>query len=86
MDKERESLLQRQVEIQNQLNRDRKDLQQINIDLSKTVIEAPADGTILKLDLRNPGQVVRPGEVIAQIAPSNTPIVVKARIAALDIA
>lgn len=86
LDKERKSLLQRQVEIQNQLNRDRKDLQQIDIDLSKTVIEAPADGTILKLELRNAGQVVRPGEAIAQIAPSNTPIVVKARIAAQDIA
>ncbi len=85
LNKERESLLQRQTEIQNQLNRDHKDFQQIEIELNKTVIHAPSSGTILKLNLRNTGQVVRPGEAIAQIAPSNIPIVVKARVAAQDI-
>jgi multidrug efflux pump subunit AcrA (membrane-fusion protein) len=85
LNKERESLLQRRVEIQNQLSRDARDLKQIELELNKTVIEAPAAGTILKLELRNSGQVVRSGEFIAQIAPSNTPIVVKARIAAQDI-
>ncbi len=49
------------------------------------MIRAPVDGTILKLDLRNPGQTVRPGEFIAQIAPGDAPLVVKARIAAQDI-
>ncbi|MGH7997861.1 MAG: HlyD family efflux transporter periplasmic adaptor subunit, partial [Brasilonema sp.] len=37
-------------------------------------------GTILKLELRNPGQVVRPGQAIAQIAPSNAPLIIKARV------
>jgi multidrug efflux pump subunit AcrA (membrane-fusion protein) len=85
LNKEREQLQSTQIEIQNQLNRDRQELQQIGIDLSRTVILAPADGTILKLDLRNPGQVVRPGESIAQIAPSHALMVVKARVAAQDI-
>ena len=85
LNKERESLLQRKVELQNQLNRDARELQQIGLELNKTVVRTPVDGTILKLELRNAGQVVRPGEAIAQIAPSNTPIVVKARIAAQDI-
>ena len=83
--KERESLLQRQIEIQNQLSHDVKQLQQIGIELGKTFILAPAAGTILKLDLRNPGQVVRPGEAIAQIAPSNASLVVKARVTPQDI-
>ena len=85
LNKERESLLQRKVELQNQLNRDARELQQIGLELNKAVVRTPVDGTILKLELRNAGQVVRPGEAIAQIAPSNTPIVVKARIAAQDI-
>jgi multidrug efflux pump subunit AcrA (membrane-fusion protein) len=85
LNKERESLLQRQTEIQNQLNRDRKELQQTEIELNKTVIYAPESGTILKLDLRNSSQVVRPGEAIAQIAPNHAPLVVKARVAAQDI-
>jgi multidrug efflux pump subunit AcrA (membrane-fusion protein) len=85
LNKERESLLQHQTEIQNQLSHDARDLQQIGIELNKTIIAAPADGTILKLELRNSGQVVRPGESIAQIAPSNASLVIKARVAAQDI-
>lgn len=85
LDKERESLIQRQIEIQNQLSRDVKDLQQTGIDLSKTVILAPTNGTLLKLELRNPGQVVRAGESIAQIAPAQAPMLVKARVVPQDI-
>lgn len=79
---ERDELIQRQVEIQNQLSRDVKELQLLGIELGKTVIQASSTGTILKLYLLNPGQVVRPGESIAQIAASNTTLVVKARVAA----
>jgi HlyD family type I secretion membrane fusion protein len=85
LNKEQESLISAQAEIQNQLNRDRQELQQIESDLKKSTIKAPADGIILKLDLRNVSQVVRPGESIAQIAPSNASLVVKARVAAQDI-
>lgn len=85
LNKEREGLLQRQIEVQNQLNNDTKELQQIGTELNKAIITSPADGTILKLELRNSGQVVRPGEPIAQIAPSNIPLVIKARIDAQDI-
>jgi multidrug efflux pump subunit AcrA (membrane-fusion protein) len=85
LNKEQQSLISAQVEIQNQLNRDRQELQQIESDLKKSTIKAPADGIILKLDLRNVNQVVRPGESIAQIAPSNASLVVKARVAAQDI-
>lgn len=85
LNKERQSLLSTQVEIQNKLSHDVKELQQIGLEISKTFILAPASGTILKLDLRNPGQVLRPGEPIAQIAPSNTSMVVKARVGAEDI-
>jgi len=85
LSKERKELLQRRITTQSQLNKSQKELQQLGIDLYKSVIRAPVDGTILKLDLRNPGQTVRPGEFIAQIAPSDAPLVVKARIAAQDI-
>lgn len=85
LNKERDELIQRQVEIQNQLSRDVKELQLLGIELGKTVIYAPAISTILKLDLRNPDQVVRLGESIAQIAPSNATLVEKARVAAQDI-
>jgi len=85
LSRERKELIQRRITTQSQLNKSQKELQQLGIDLYKSVIRAPVDGTILKLDLRNPGQTVRPGEFIAQIAPSDAPLVVKARIAAQDI-
>ncbi|RCJ25604.1 hemolysin D [Nostoc minutum NIES-26] len=85
LDKEREELLQRQVEIRNELHRNIQELQQIGIEVHKTLILAPASGTILKLNLRNPSQVVKSGETITQIAPSNTSLVVMARVAAQDI-
>ncbi len=39
--KEREALIQSRHEIQNQINRDRQELQQIDIELKKTIITAP---------------------------------------------
>ncbi len=83
--KEREALIERRIEIQNQINRSSKEIEQIETDLQKSVVSSPADGTILQLYLRNPGQTVRSGEAIAQISPSNAPIVIKARVAAEDI-
>ena len=83
--KERENLQSTQIELQNSLSRDTKDLQQIGTELSKTLILAPTDGTILKLELRNAGQVVKPGEAVASIAPTNAPLLIKTQVAAQDI-
>ena len=85
LNREREALIQQQIQIQNQLERDTRELQQLEIDLSKTTITATADGIISKLNLRNSGQTVQPGEYIAQIAPSNTQLVIKALVSAGDI-
>lgn len=84
LDKERKALIQQRIEIQKQLDRDARELQQVEIDLSQTAITATADGIISKLNLRNPGQAVRPGEEIAQIVPSEAPLVVKAAVASED--
>jgi multidrug efflux pump subunit AcrA (membrane-fusion protein) len=82
---EREQLIQRKVEFQNQINRDRQELQQLETELANTVIRAVASGTILQLNLRNTDQVVRPGDAIAQIAPSEAPLVIKAMVSSRDI-
>ncbi|NJM64164.1 MAG: HlyD family efflux transporter periplasmic adaptor subunit [Acaryochloris sp. RU_4_1] len=82
---ERESLVSRQAEIENQLNRDRQALQQLERDHQKSVVRATTAGTILKLGLRNPSQVLHRGESIAQISPSQSSLIIKARVAAQDI-
>ncbi|MBH8567177.1 HlyD family efflux transporter periplasmic adaptor subunit [Nostoc sp. CENA67] len=83
--KERETLLQQRLEFFKQLDSTRKELQQIENDLSKSVIRSPITGTLLQLKLRNPGQVVQPTEAIAQIAPFNAPMLIKTLVPAQDI-
>lgn len=85
LNKERENLLNSKIALQNQQERDTRELQQIGLELRKTFILAPTDGTILKLELRNTGQVVSMGQAIAQIAPRDAALVVKARVAESDI-
>jgi multidrug efflux pump subunit AcrA (membrane-fusion protein) len=83
--RERDALIQQRIDMQKQLERDTHSLKQAEIDLSQTLIKAPTDGILFKLNLRNSSQTVRPGEEIAQLAPSNTTLVVKALVAAQDI-
>ncbi len=83
--KEKEALIQRRSEIQNQINQSRKDFQQLNTQLKSSIIRATSDGIILKLNVYNPGQVVRTSEAIAQIVPLNAPLVIKAMIPPADI-
>jgi len=83
--KERETLLQQHLEFQKQLDRSVKELQQVENDLSKSVIRAPIAGMLLQVKLRNPGQVVQPSEAIAQIAPLDAPMQIKAQVPARDI-
>ncbi|MEG4810158.1 HlyD family efflux transporter periplasmic adaptor subunit [Microcoleus sp. F8-D3] len=85
LNREREALIQQRVEINKQLERDRSQIRQIEADLNKTAIRATVNGTVLKLELRNPGQVVRLGDAIAQIAPDRAPIAIVTRVATQDI-
>jgi HlyD family type I secretion membrane fusion protein len=85
LNKEQKALIQQKVRLQNELTRDRQELQQIETDLTHTVIRAPITGTIQQLNLRNTDQLVQPGELIAQIAPSSVPLVVKAFVSPQDI-
>lgn len=82
---QRGQLLQNQAELQNQLDRTQKELQQVERDFSQRIIRAPIAGTILQLNLRNSKQVVQPGEAVAYIAPDNAPLLIKARVSAQDI-
>ncbi|MCF2145560.1 HlyD family secretion protein [Desmonostoc muscorum LEGE 12446] len=83
--KERETLLQQRLELQKQLANTSKELQQVETDLNKSIIRSPIEGTLLQLNLRNPGQVVQPSEAIANIAPLHAPVLIKAYVPAQDI-
>ncbi|MBW4629409.1 MAG: HlyD family efflux transporter periplasmic adaptor subunit [Brasilonema octagenarum HA4186-MV1] len=83
--KEKEALIQRRSETQNQINQSRKDLQQLDTQLKSSIIRATSNGIILKLNVYNPGQVVRTSEPIAQIVPLNAPLVIKVIIPSADV-
>lgn len=86
LNQEHEQLIQKRLELQNQLNRDGQELEQITKEAKKTVIRASASGTIQQLNLRNIDQVVNAGDAIAQIAPSEAPLVIKALVPSEEIA
>ncbi|MUG96126.1 HlyD family efflux transporter periplasmic adaptor subunit [Scytonema sp. UIC 10036] len=78
LNQEREQLIQQRVEIQKTLNREQEELQQVEDDIKATVLRATASGVIQQLKLRNPLQVVHLGDVVAEIAPNDSPLVIKA--------
>ncbi|MBD2593605.1 HlyD family efflux transporter periplasmic adaptor subunit [Nostoc spongiaeforme FACHB-130] len=85
LNRELQALLQQQLQMKNQIQRDTRELQQVVMDLSQTKITASDNGIVAQLNLRNPGQSVRQGEEIAQIVPSNAPLVIKAAVAPDDV-
>ncbi|MBD1852945.1 HlyD family efflux transporter periplasmic adaptor subunit [Cyanobacteria bacterium FACHB-502] len=85
LQKEREALVQRQAEIQVQIIRDQKELEQVERDLRRSIIRATSDGTVFQLNIQNPNQVIRSGDTIAQIVPTHTLLVVRANVANQDI-
>jgi HlyD family type I secretion membrane fusion protein len=85
LNKERDFLLEQRINLQKQIKSDLRELQKLAIDLKHTTIKAPTDGTVLKINLRNPGQTVETNSEIAQIAPSNTPLIIKALVTAQDV-
>jgi len=85
LNKEKQALMQRRVEMQAQLKQYQKEVQQIETQLQNSIIRATSDGTILKLNLRNPGQVVGVSESIAEIVPQDAALVIKAMIPTAEI-
>ncbi|MBC1218622.1 HlyD family efflux transporter periplasmic adaptor subunit [Nostoc sp. UCD121] len=84
LEKERQGMIKQQIEVEKQLERDTRELQQVENELNHTTITATADGIISQINLRNPGQTVRPGEEVLQIVPSHAKQIVKAVVASED--
>ncbi|MEO1146360.1 MAG: HlyD family efflux transporter periplasmic adaptor subunit [Cyanobacteria bacterium J06638_22] len=80
LSREREALVQLRVQLQAQLLQQQTELQRAEADLAKTVIRATSDGVILQLTLRNVDQIVRSGDTVAEIAPDQARLVIKAQV------
>lgn len=78
LNQEQKVLLQQQAELLSQQAQTQRDLQQLQAELDRTIVRAPSDGVILQLNLRNPHQIVQAGETLAEIAPSDAGLQIRA--------
>ena len=85
LNQEQEALTQQALRIQQQQIQDHHNLKQVDQDLSQTIVRAPVTGTLFQLNLRNTGQTVSVGDAIAQIAPSEAGLTIKALVSTTDI-
>lgn len=79
-------LFRRYKSMEEQLNNTQSQFYQVSQMLDNAVIRTPVSGRILKLELQSIGQQIKSGQQVAQILPTNTSMLVKARVAVQDIA
>lgn len=82
---EQKVLLQQQAELRAQQAQTQQSLHQIQADIEKTIVRAVGDGVVLRLNLRNPNQIVQAGETLAEIAPSQDALHLRATVMPQDI-
>ncbi|MBK5927726.1 HlyD family type I secretion periplasmic adaptor subunit [Rhodobaculum claviforme] len=80
----RASLAQLQS-IQSELESVREQLRRARSVLTRTEITAPVAGTIVRLYYNTTGGVIEPGRAIAEIIPSDAPLIIEALVARADI-
>lgn len=78
-----------EIEAQQQIQQLKVDITQLNAKIAETqnllmsaktqfkqkFLKAPVDGTVLSLNLQNTGEVVQPGQTVAEIAPDGAPLI-----------
>jgi hemolysin D len=52
--------------------------------LKQTELKAPVQGTVFDLSIQKPGEVLQPGDTVAEIAPENSPLVLMAQMATTE--
>jgi HlyD family secretion protein len=65
--------------LQSQIDQTNGEIKSIKIQLQQRIVRSPIDGVIFQLPFGKPGEVVQPGQRIAQIAPKNADVVLKAQ-------
>jgi multidrug efflux pump subunit AcrA (membrane-fusion protein)/DNA-binding NarL/FixJ family response regulator len=85
LDREKENLIEKKIIVERQLDRELKQLQNLEIDLEKTILRSSITGIVQELNLRNQNQIVNAGELVAKVAPTKTPLVIKASVASGEI-
>lgn len=64
--------------LESQIAQTKSQIVSLKLQLQQRIVRSPVDGMIFDLPIDKPGSVVQPGQRIAQIAPENTPLILKA--------
>ncbi len=73
-----QQLLMQQTELQAKLQQSEKQLQQAQTEIKQLTLKAPVDGVVMSLNVRNRGEVVQPGQTIAEMASQTAPLILAA--------
>ncbi|WP_066383647.1 HlyD family efflux transporter periplasmic adaptor subunit [Anabaena sp. CA = ATCC 33047] len=72
--------LQTQISsLESEIGQTKSQIASLKLQLQQRVVRSPIDGIIFELPIDKPGPVVEVGQVVAQIAPKNTPLILKAQ-------
>jgi HlyD family secretion protein len=77
--KQIEELQSQIIDILSQLGQTKSLIQSLKFQRQQRVLFSPADGTLFQLNIQHPGAVLQPGQIIAQIAPKASRLVLRAR-------
>ncbi len=83
MENERQTReIQTQIaDLKAQIAQTKNQISSLLFQLEQRVLHAPVDGTIFQLPIKSAGSVVQPGDMIAQIAPKGTSLILRAQMA-----
>ncbi|WP_016950443.1 HlyD family efflux transporter periplasmic adaptor subunit [Anabaena sp. PCC 7108] len=77
--------LQTQVTtITSEIAQTKSEIVSLQLQLKQRVVRSPIDGIIFELPIKKPGSVVQPGQMIAQIAPKNAALILKAQMSSQE--
>ena len=69
---------------ESQMDQTISQIRSLELQLQQRIVRSPIDGIIFELPVSKPGEVLQPGQRIAQIAPKNTGVVLKGSIPIQD--
>jgi HlyD family secretion protein len=70
--------------LQGEIGQTKSLIRGLEYQIRQRVLDAPISGTVFQLPVKKPGAVVQPGQMVAQIAPKNSPLVWRGRMSSSE--
>jgi hemolysin D len=70
--------------LQGEIGQTKSLIRGLEYQIGQRVLNAPISGIVFQLPVKQPGAVVQPGQMVAQIAPKNSPLVLRGRMSSRE--